>query len=119
HLKATENGQVDVAATNHGEGIGRRKIAGAWEFADSFLAGIHEVGVNFGLERVRADAEHAIFGLHDDIHAFGNEIGNECGHADAEIDVVAVAQFASDALGDAFAFLFVGQGHKKFTADSL
>ena len=91
-LESTENGEIHVAAANHGEGIGRRKIRRARKFGDSFLARIDEVGIHFGFERIRADAEHAVFGLENNVHAFGDIIGDERGHADAEIDVVAVAQ---------------------------
>jgi len=60
---------------------------------------------------VTADAEHTVFGLQDDVHASRNVVGDERGHPDAEIDVVAVAQFQGDAAGDAFAFLVVAERH--------
>jgi hypothetical protein len=49
--------------------------------------------------------------LQNDVDAFGNIVGDERGHADAEIDVIAVAEFEGNAAGDAFAFLVVGEGH--------
>ena len=70
-LQRAEDGEVDVAAANHGERIGGRKISGAGKFGDGFFAGVDEVGIDFGFERIRADAEHAVFGLEDDVHACG------------------------------------------------
>jgi len=46
--------------------------------------------------------------LQDDVHAGRDVIGNESGHADAEIDVETVAKFLGDAACDAFAFLVFG-----------
>ena len=96
------------ATTNHGERIGGRKINRAGDFCDGFLPGVNKVGIDLGIQRVRADAKHAIFGLQDHVDALGNIIGNERGHADTEIDVEAVAQFPRDAAGDAFALLVFG-----------
>src|SRR6267154_3462696 len=118
-LQRAENGEVDVAATNHGERIGGRKVGAAGEFGDGFLSGVDEIGVDLGFERIGADAEHAVFGLQNDVHTFRDVIGDERGHANAEIDVVAVAQFEGDSSCDAFAFLVFGQQQEKFTVDSL
>ncbi len=49
----------------------------------------------------RPHAEQAVLGLKPDGHAFGNVVGDQGGHADAEIDVMAVLKFASGARGDA------------------
>ena len=54
------------------------------------LAGVDEVGVDFGIQRVRAHAKDAVFRLQRDRYSFGNIVANQCGHADAEVDVVAV-----------------------------
>ncbi len=40
----------------------------------------------------RADAEQAVLGLQRDVHAFGNVIGHQRRDADAEVDVITVAQ---------------------------
>ncbi len=110
-LERTENGKIDVASANHGERIGGRKIGATGEFSDGFLAGVDEIRIDFRVQRIRPDAEHAVFRLENDVHAFGNVVGHKRGHANAEIDVVAVAEFKGDAAGDAFAFLLFGQSH--------
>src|SRR6266852_375107 len=117
-LQRAEYGEVDVAAANHAKGIGGGKITGARKLGDGFLARVDEIRIDFGFERIRANAEHAVFRLQHDLNAFGDVIGNQRGHADAEIDVEAIAKFLRNAAGDAFAFLFVGQRHWKFTVDS-
>ena len=111
HLQRAENGEVHVAAANHGERISGRKIRGAGKFGDGFFARIDEVGINFRLQRIGADAKHAVFGLQNHIHAFGNVVGDQRGHANAKIDVVAVAQFQRDAPCNAFPFLFFAKWH--------
>src|SRR6266513_3703801 len=110
---------ADSFATNHGERIGRGKEAGAGEFGNGFLASIDEVGIDFGFERIGAHSEHSVFGLQNDIHALGDVLGDQCGHADAKIDVVTVTEFEGDPAGDAFAFLVFGQWHKKFSSIRL
>src|SRR5262249_56072046 len=60
HLQRPENGEVHVPAANHPEGIGGRKIASAGKLGDGFFARVDEVGINFGLKRIWADAEHPV-----------------------------------------------------------
>src|SRR6266571_6743776 len=105
-LQRAENGEVDVAAANHGERIGGGEISSAGEFRDSFFSGVDEVGIDFGIERIWANAKHAVFGLQNHLHTFGDVVGNERGHADAEIDVVAVAEFQGYPPCNPFAFSF-------------
>src|SRR5580658_247627 len=101
-----------MAAANHGERIGGRKINGAGTFGDGLLAGVDQVRIDFGIEWIGAHAEHAVFGLQDDVHAGWDKIGHQRGHTDAEIDVIAVSQFAGNAAGDAFTFLVVSERHR-------
>src|SRR5271167_2882520 len=118
YLKRAKNGEIHVAAANHGERISRRKINAAGDFGDCLFAGVNEVGIDLGLERIRTDAKHAVFRLKDYVHAPRNMIGDERGHADAEIDVKAVTKLTCDAAGDAFAFLIVGKRHGEFSVFS-
>jgi len=90
-LQRAEDGEVDVAAANHGERIGGGKIGSAGKFANCLFSGVDEVGIDLGIERVGADAEHPVFGLENDLHALGDKVGDEGRHANAEIDVIAVA----------------------------
>src|SRR5262249_22524638 len=55
----------------------------------------------------RPKAEDAVLGLKDDFHARRDAVGDERRHADAEVDVEAVAQFLRGAADD----LFAGQAH--------
>src|SRR5208282_1866837 len=105
-----EHAEIDVAATNHGEGVGAGEIGGAGDFADRLFAGVDQVGIFGAFEGIRANAEHAVLALQDDIHASGNVVGNQRGHADAEVDVEPILQFAGDALDDAVALFGVFGG---------
>ncbi len=77
--------------------------------ADCLLARVDEVGVDFFVERIWADAEHAVLRLEDDFDAGRNVAGDKSGHADAEVNVVAVAQFAGHTAHDALAFVDFGK----------
>src|SRR5260370_451772 len=108
-LQCAKDGEVDVAAANHAKGIGGGKITGAGKLGDGFLPCLDEIGIDFGFQRIRANAEHAVLRLQDDFDSLGDVIRNQRGHADAEIDVEAIAQFLRDAAGNAFAFLVVDE----------
>jgi len=76
------------------------------------LARIDEVRVYvaLGLRREGTHAEHAVFRLQGEVNAFGNVVGHECGHADAEVDVIAVFQL----FGGADTHFIAGPGHIYF-----
>src|SRR6266536_4178534 len=97
-----------MAAAHHAEGIGAGEIAGRRQFGDRLLAGVDEVGVFLALIRERPHAEHAVLALQADVDAGRDVVGDQRRNADAEIDVVAVAQF----LGGARRHLFAGPGHQ-------
>src|SRR3979490_2800056 len=59
----------------------------------------------------RSHAEHAVLALQADVDPLGDIVRHQGGNADAEIDVIAVAQF----LGGARRHLFAGPGHQTST----
>src|ERR1700693_540514 len=97
-----------MPAAHHAEGFGAGEIAGRRQFAHRLLAGVDQVGVFLALVRKRAHAEHAVLALHADFDAVGDVVRHQRRDADAEIDVIAVAQF----LGGARGHLFAGPGHQ-------
>src|SRR3954471_821329 len=88
-----------MAAAHHGEGIGGGEIAGRRQFADGLLAGVDQVGVFLALVRERPHAEHAVLALQHNIHSVRNVVRHQRRNPDAEIDVIAVAQFLCRARG--------------------
>ena len=98
-----------MTAADHGEGVGARKVGSAGELADSLLAGIDEVGVDFVFEGIWTYAKHAVLRLEDDFDARWNVAGDERGHADAEVDVVTVAEFAGHSPHNALTFVDLGK----------
>ena len=102
-----EDGDVHVTASDHGEGVGAGEIGGARDFGDGLFAGVDEIGIGFPFEGERSHAEHAVFGLEDDFDAFGDEVGDEGGDSDSEVDVVAILEFAGGSHGD----LISGERH--------
>src|SRR5690606_15871852 len=97
----------DVAAADHGEGVGGREERRTDPGGDGLLAGVDKVGVDLGVGGEGADAEQAVLRLEPDVHPFGDVVGDQGRHADAQVDDVTVAEFAGGALGD----LFAGEGH--------
>src|SRR4051812_12687640 len=111
HLHRAEDRQVDMAAAHHAERIGGGEIAGRRQFAHGLLAGVDEVGVFLALIGERPHAEHAVLALQVHVDAVGDIVRDQRRNADAEIDVIAVAQF----LGRARGHLFAGPGHQTST----
>src|SRR5216683_5269204 len=97
-----------MPAAHHAEGFGAGEIAGRRQFAHRLLAGIDEVGVFLALVRERSHAEHAVLALQVHVDAVGDIVRYQRRDADAEIDVIAVAQL----LGGARRHLFAGPGHQ-------
>ena len=95
-----------MAAPDHAERIGARKIARSGNLGDRFLPRVDQVRVFFTLKGKRADAEHPVFRVHHDLHPLGNIIGDQGRRADAKIHVEAVAQFLRHAPGDELALPF-------------
>src|SRR3954465_15203570 len=100
-----------MAAAHHGEGIGGGEIAGGRQFADGLLAGIDQVGVFLALVGEWPHAEHAVLALQHDVHSVRNVVRHQRRDPDAEIDVIAVAQF----LGRARGHLIAGPRHQTST----
>ena len=104
---SAEDAHVDVPAADHGERVAGGKIAGPLAGGDGLLARVDEVCVDLRVLGERADTEQAVLGLQPDIHAGGDVVGHERGHADAEVHDVAVAEFLGGADGE----LVAGEGH--------
>ncbi len=92
-LHGSENRDVDLAAANHSEGGRGVEVRRTGNSRDGFLAGVDEFRVEFFLGRVRADAEHAVLRVQDDLDVGIEVVRHQRGHADTEIDVLAVGQF--------------------------
>src|ERR1700737_3426886 len=100
-----------MSAAHHAERIGAREIAGGRQFGDGLLAGVDQIGVFLALIRKRSHAEHAVLALQLDIDAFGDVVRNQRRNADAEIDVISVAQL----LRGTGSHLVAGPGHQTST----
>ncbi len=107
HFESAEHGQVDMAATDHGERLRRIEDRGTAAGGDGLLAGVDHVGIDGAFSGEFAHAEQAVFRLQHHIHVGGYVVGHQGRNADAQVDVVAVLQFT----GDALRHLFAGQCH--------
>ena len=86
-----------MAAANLSERIGAREISRPRPFGNSLLARVNQVGVNLLFFRKRANAEQSVLGLERDVHSFRNVVRDERRNADAEIHIIAIAQFLGGA----------------------
>ncbi len=100
-LHRAQDAEVDVAAADHREGVGRREERGAGNDRDGLLAGVDEVGVDLALRGVGTHAEDAVLGLENDLHALRDEVRDERRHADAEVHVHPVLELLRRAPNDA------------------
>src|SRR5262249_51974828 len=91
------------AAADHRERVRRRKERRSGPDRDGLLARVDEIGVDLVLRRVRSEAEDAVLGLENDLHAERDVIRDQRRHADAEVDGVTVAKLADGSPDDAFA----------------
>src|SRR5262249_7879492 len=89
NLHGAEHRQINVSATHHAEAVGAREIAGGRQFGHGLLPGIDEIGILLAFKRERASAEHAVFTLQLDVHAWGDVVRHQRRNADAEIDIEA------------------------------
>jgi hypothetical protein len=103
NLQGTKNGNINVAAADHGETLGAVEDAGALDEGHGLLAGIDDVAVELGLGRVSTHTENAVLTLDPNLAVFGQERRGESGHADAEVHVEALVELLGGALGDAVA----------------
>src|SRR5262249_4215976 len=76
--------------------------------AHRLLAGVDEVGILLAFVGERPHAEHAVLALQVHLDTVGDIVRNQRRDADAEVDVIAVAQLLRGARGH----LFGGPGHQ-------
>jgi hypothetical protein len=92
HLHRAQDGEVDMAASDHGEALGAREEAGGRQLCDRLLARIDQVGVLLALVGEGAGAQHAVFALKGDAHAWRDVVGDQGRDADPQVHVEAVLQ---------------------------
>jgi len=103
HLQRAQDGQVDMAAADHGKRVGAVEIRAAGRLCHGLLAGIDQVRVDLELGWIGTDAEQAVLRVQCDLDARWNMVRDERRHADAKVDVVTVAQLSSYSLDDPIA----------------
>ena len=91
-LQGAQERQIDLSAADHPEALRRAERGGSLAHRNSLLAGIDDVRVDLGLQRVGPDAEQPVLGLQLDVDARCDEVGRERRDADAEVHVHAVAE---------------------------
>ena len=94
-LHCAEDCEVNLAATDHRKRICTRKNGRPWDGRHGLLACVDQIRINLPFEGKWTDAQQSIFGLKPNRHAGRNMVGDERRQPDAEVDVVAVAQFQS------------------------
>ena len=99
-LEGTEHAEIDMAATDHREGIGMMKIAAARQQRHRPLAGIDQVRVLFALGRGGPHAENAVLAMDHDFTVRRQVVRHQLRRADAEIDIGSLGDVLGDPPGD-------------------
>ena len=74
YFHRAKHAQINVAASDHGKGIGARKICRAGHLAHGFFAGINQVGIFLPFDWIRTDPQHAVFALKNYVDASRNVV---------------------------------------------
>ncbi|MNH25990.1 hypothetical protein D3C79_860180 [compost metagenome] len=98
-----------MTATDHREGFGGAENRRATAGGHGLFAGVDHVGIELRFGREFAHAQQAVFRLQHHVHIGRDVVGHQGRDADAEVDVVAVLEFAGYALGHLFAGKCHGQ----------
>src|SRR6185436_4135934 len=107
NLERPENGEVEMPAADHGEGVGVVEIRAAREQRHRLLAGVGQVFVDLALLRLGSDAEDSVLAVQDDLAPLRQVVPHQRGQADAEVDVGAFRDVARDARGHLLAIELV------------
>src|SRR4051812_39119962 len=97
-LVGAEHDGVEPAASCHLERLDTVEVGGAGQDRDVLAGRVEGVLVDAVAVDLLAVAEDAVLAVQDDI-AVADEVGDEGGHPDAEVDVAAVLQHLGDAAG--------------------
>ncbi len=100
NLHCAEHGEIDVTTANHPERKRGVEERGAGKHRHRLFAGVDQVGVFLALERIRAHPKNAVLALQRDPYALRNVVRDQGRQADAEINVLPVAQFLRNAGGE-------------------
>ncbi len=106
-LEGAEHAEIEMAAADHAERVGVMEVGAAGEERHRLLAGVDQVFVLLARGRARADAEHAVLAVQDDLAALGQVVGDERRQPDAEVHVGALGNVARHARGDLLAVDFL------------
>lgn len=111
-LQSSQHGDIDVTTSDHSERLGRIKGGATGEDGDGFLASVDDVHVDFFFGGVGAHTHESVFRVDPDLDLGVQEGRGESGHADAQVDVVALLELfgctTGDSLATFLAFRFVG-----------
>src|SRR5690606_23795389 len=78
HLHRTQNRQVDMSATDHGEGVCVVEEAAAGQAGNSLLPCVYQIRIDLVFLREGANAEQTVFALQPYIHSLGDIVGYQC-----------------------------------------
>ena len=99
-LKGAENGDVDVAAPHHPEGVSVTEERRTRAQGDLLPTGVDQVRIGLLSRRGRPDTEHPVLAVDENLDLGRHVVRNERGHPHTEVDVPAIAQLEGDAGGD-------------------
>src|SRR5260370_24576463 len=102
-LHRPQNRQIDVAAPNHREAFRAVKDRGSGQSRDRLFTLVDEISILFRLVGKRADTQQSVLALQNHTHAGRYVVGDESWNADAEVDILVVAQLLRSTLRELLA----------------
>eukprot|EP00053_Salpingoeca_punica_P009774 m.88012 g.88012 ORF g.88012 m.88012 type:complete len:585 (-) comp15157_c0_seq1:214-1968(-) len=108
NLHGAQDGEVNVAAADHGKGVVAAEERAAGQDGDGLLAGVDQVSVLFARLGEGAKAQDAVLAVQDDVHALGDKVAGQHGHTNAEVGVHAVLKLEGGAAHNLLAHVDVG-----------
>ena len=99
-LHRAQNGSVDVAAADDGEGFFRTEEVRIRSIGDPVAAAVDDSVIFLARFGLAGQTGEAVLGLQNDVYAFRKEAGAHGRKTDAQVDDVAVMEFLRRSLGD-------------------
>lgn len=100
NFHGTENGYVDVATSDHTEGLGGVKNGSTRNEGDGFFTGVDDVGVYLLFSGVRAHTQDTVLTLDPDLHTIWQVVSRQDGDANTQVDIGTIVKLLARSLSN-------------------
>src|SRR5712691_789006 len=118
NLERAQHGDIEMAAAHHRERIGVVEVRAARQQGHGLLPGVDQIRVLPPRCGCRTHSQDPVLAVQENLAVLRQMVGDQCRHADAQIDVRALGDVVRDALRDLLAREF-GVAHAACSALSI